>query len=80
MDQKQFNPVFQEDTNHSSPEVGAIQIDQLDINVEDDKINPENDRFPYCIVWTALPLITWIIPFIGHTGIALYLKFDLIIS
>lgn len=24
----------------------------------------------YCIVWSPLPPITWIIPFIGHTGIA----------
>ena len=26
-------------------------------------------RYPYCIVWSPLPLITWFIPFIGHTGI-----------
>lgn len=33
------------------------------------KIDVENNRFPYCIVWTPLPLISWFIPFIGHTGI-----------
>jgi len=27
------------------------------------------NRFPYCIVWTPLPLISWFLPFIGHTGI-----------
>ena len=27
-------------------------------------------RFPFCVVWTPLPLITWILPFIGHMGIA----------
>ena len=27
------------------------------------------DRFPLCIVWTALPGITQMIPSIGHTGI-----------
>jgi len=27
------------------------------------------NRFPYSIVWTALPIFTWLIPFIGHTGI-----------
>ena len=26
-------------------------------------------RFPLCITWTPLPLITWIIPSIGHVGI-----------
>lgn len=31
--------------------------------------NFENDLYPFAIVWTALPLITWIIPVIGHVGI-----------
>lgn len=26
-------------------------------------------RYPYCIVWTPLPLITALFPFIGHTGV-----------
>ena len=32
--------------------------------------DPANNRYPYCITWSPLPLITWIFPFIGHTGIA----------
>ena len=32
-------------------------------------IKPYNKRFPLCIVWTPLPLITWLLPCIGHTGI-----------
>ena len=32
-------------------------------------MDPENARFPLCITWTPLPLITWFLPFIGHTGI-----------
>lgn len=28
------------------------------------------DRYPFSIVWTPLPIITWLIPLIGHTGIA----------
>jgi hypothetical protein len=32
-------------------------------------VDVENNRYPYCIVWTPLPLISWIIPIIGHTGI-----------
>lgn len=34
------------------------------------KIDSENDRFPFCIVWSPLPVITWFLPFIGHMGIA----------
>jgi len=37
-----------------------------------DNIDPISQLFPYCIVWTPLPLISWFIPFIGHTGICSY--------
>ncbi|KAL9294598.1 Protein RTE1-HOMOLOG [Arabidopsis thaliana] len=33
------------------------------------KIDPKRDRFPCCIVWTPLPFISWLVPFIGHVGI-----------
>ncbi|XP_014241415.1 transmembrane protein 222 [Cimex lectularius] len=26
-------------------------------------------RFPYAIVWTPIPVMTWIFPFLGHMGI-----------
>lgn len=26
-------------------------------------------RYPYCLVWTSVPLITTILPCFGHTGI-----------
>lgn len=29
----------------------------------------QNIRFPFCIVWTSIPVLTWLIPCIGHTGI-----------
>eukprot|EP01098_Paradermamoeba_levis_P014605 TRINITY_DN703_c0_g1_i1.p1 TRINITY_DN703_c0_g1~~TRINITY_DN703_c0_g1_i1.p1 ORF type:complete len:201 (-),score=33.54 TRINITY_DN703_c0_g1_i1:210-812(-) len=32
--------------------------------------NPKKDFFPLCIVWTPLPVLTWLLPFIGHMGIA----------
>jgi transmembrane protein 222 len=32
-------------------------------------IDPSIEKFPYCIVWTPIPCITWFFPFIGHTGI-----------
>ncbi|PON71526.1 DnaJ-like [Parasponia andersonii] len=33
------------------------------------RIDPKRQRFPCCIVWTPLPVISWLIPFIGHIGI-----------
>jgi len=38
--------------------------------VEIPEINPRQNIFPYCLVWGPLPLITFLIPFIGHLGIA----------
>ncbi|XP_017785275.1 PREDICTED: transmembrane protein 222 [Nicrophorus vespilloides] len=35
------------------------------------KIDKSKDRYPFCIVWTPIPLLTWLFPFIGHMGIAL---------
>lgn len=34
------------------------------------EVDITRQRFPHCIVWTPIPLLTWIAPFIGHMGIA----------
>ncbi|CAH1163587.1 unnamed protein product [Phaedon cochleariae] len=34
-------------------------------------IDFSRDRYPFCIVWTPIPFLTWIFPIIGHMGIAL---------
>ncbi|KAI8537068.1 hypothetical protein RHMOL_Rhmol10G0306000 [Rhododendron molle] len=33
------------------------------------EIDPRRGRFPCCIVWTPLPVLSWLVPFIGHMGI-----------
>ncbi len=33
------------------------------------KINLSLSHFPYCIVWTPIPLLTYLFPSIGHCGI-----------
>ena len=40
------------------------------LNIDTKKINAQKNRYPYCIVWTPIPFLTYIIPSIGHTGIA----------
>jgi len=37
----------------------------------DGKIDKERHRYPYSIVWTPIPCLTWLFPFIGHTGICM---------
>uniref|UniRef100_A0A2P2I2P9 Transmembrane protein 222-like n=2 Tax=Hirondellea gigas TaxID=1518452 RepID=A0A2P2I2P9_9CRUS len=49
------------DTGSSSTEIMDRKHAKLDI---------KKHRFPNCIVWTPLPLLTWIFPVIGHMGIA----------
>ena len=34
------------------------------------KIDPKKNYFPFCIVWTPIPILTYVIPNIGHSGIA----------
>jgi len=29
-------------------------------------IDPVLEKFPYCIVWTPIPCITWFLPFVGE--------------
>ncbi|NXF21834.1 TM222 protein, partial [Rhodinocichla rosea] len=29
----------------------------------------ERGRFPHCVVWTPIPVLTWLFPIIGHMGI-----------
>ncbi|KAG7245244.1 hypothetical protein INR49_023817 [Caranx melampygus] len=38
-------------------------------HIASEKINPETSRYPYCIVWTPIPVLSWLLPFIGHMGI-----------
>jgi hypothetical protein len=35
-----------------------------------ERIDVRRSRYPYSIIWGPLPCITWILPFIGHLGIA----------
>jgi len=37
----------------------------------DGKIDNDRHRYPYCIVWTPIPCLTWLFPFIGHMGICM---------
>ena len=57
---EQYKISDEEQFNHSTAHTELTQLGKFD---------PEKARFPLCIVWTPLPMISWILPFIGHTGI-----------
>jgi hypothetical protein len=33
------------------------------------KIDPARERYPHCVVWTPIPVLSWLFPMIGHMGI-----------
>ncbi|XP_047323238.1 protein REVERSION-TO-ETHYLENE SENSITIVITY1 [Impatiens glandulifera] len=33
------------------------------------EIDSKKSKFPCCLVWTPLPVVSWLAPFIGHVGI-----------
>lgn len=61
----------------NDPEV-AFSINQRDIESTENHckmpngngIEPKRMRYPFCVVWTPIPFLTWLFPFIGHMGIA----------
>ncbi|CAJ1972866.1 unnamed protein product [Sphenostylis stenocarpa] len=33
------------------------------------QIDPTKAKFPWCLVWTPFPVVSWLAPFFGHVGI-----------
>ncbi|XP_022885712.1 protein RTE1-HOMOLOG [Olea europaea var. sylvestris] len=44
-----------------------LMIGENDVHLM--QIDPRRSRFPCCIVWTPLPVLSWFLPCIGHIGI-----------
>ena len=38
---------------------------------ETTSVDPLKDHYPMCIVWSPIPLLSYVTPIIGHTGIVL---------
>ncbi|BFU22594.1 hypothetical protein EHI8A_059880 [Entamoeba histolytica HM-1:IMSS-B] len=34
------------------------------------KVNPESKYFPLCICWSTIPILSWLVPCLGHTAIS----------
>jgi len=64
MTSKQYVAQADDNNNHSAEHGNGDDDDKLQT-----KIDPDRNRFPFCLVWGPLPLITWVLPFIGHMGI-----------
>lgn len=49
----------------------GVYVEMENSHDEFPHIDFKEDRFPYCIVWTPIPMLTWFFPFIGHMGICM---------
>jgi hypothetical protein len=45
---------------------GQEQQVENELGVQDEALERST---PFTIVWTTLPVISWVLPFIGHTGV-----------
>ncbi|XP_042280754.1 transmembrane protein 222-like isoform X2 [Thunnus maccoyii] len=41
----------------------------MNYNADFLKSDRKNSRYPFCVVWTPIPILSWVLPFIGHMGI-----------
>ncbi|GET89736.1 hypothetical protein, conserved [Leishmania tarentolae] len=32
-------------------------------------IDPVREHYPFCIVWSPIPILSWILPFVGHIAV-----------
>lgn len=65
---------FENDSKQSISNCLSNQSNQINSSTiqnfkQNTHINTDKNIFPYCIVWTKLPLISSLFPSIGHTGI-----------
>ncbi|XP_047317215.1 protein RTE1-HOMOLOG-like [Impatiens glandulifera] len=57
------------ETNEINISEHTLMIDGSAQQYHSPQIDPKKSRFPFCIVWTPLPILSWLVPFIGHVGI-----------
>lgn len=55
----------EEDLERSVGEMKGFDMGQVHLDGSS-KIIHEKEIYPYCIVWTPLPMISWFLPFIGN--------------
>ncbi|TYZ63350.1 hypothetical protein PybrP1_012889 [[Pythium] brassicae (nom. inval.)] len=67
-----------EDSSIAQPDVAldmraddaAQLLSAREVSAPPPPVDPARGRFPFCLVWSPIPVITWFLPFIGHLGIA----------
>jgi hypothetical protein len=66
----QISPLQQTTYDTPAKEMDNPICDEKQVTIPElPLVDVKNARFPYCLVWTPLPVIAWLVPFFGHVGI-----------
>eukprot|EP01018_Ginkgo_biloba_P020943 Gb_12095 [translate_table: standard] len=57
------------EVSHDEDEERCSSEKMLQKSLPITRVDPKSARFPCCVVWTPLPIVSWLAPFIGHVGI-----------
>lgn len=63
---------MEDNTNNSRQQTPVSSPDIMSPGLplfQADKVDHKKCRYPHSIVWTPIPILTWLFPFIGHMGI-----------
>ena len=68
----------------ASPDEVPLKADETDVEMGDTRlqhwysvvvrdkqdrtVNVKGNRYPVCLLWSPIPVLTWLLPFIGHVG------------
>nr|XP_002738004.2 PREDICTED: transmembrane protein 222-like [Saccoglossus kowalevskii] len=66
--QNTYGTSFNGELQNGATEQDTMPEMKINMNSQVDK---QRSRYPYSIVWTPIPMLTWIFPFIGHMGICM---------
>lgn len=47
----------------------SLAVDPTKLSTILTSVDPSIARFPQCIVWTPLPIVSWLAPLFGHVGV-----------
>ncbi|GAB1602261.1 transmembrane protein 222-like [Argonauta hians] len=65
-----INTTFGEANHSDLVDVYSTDVPNMPAKNNSLRMDIRNNRFPYSIVWTPIPCLTWFFPIIGHMGIA----------
>jgi len=71
-----LNSKHDKNSSIQNPSIDIVELKSHKKLFKKANIDVEKSRYPFCIVWSPLPVISFFLPIIGHTGICKYLPIN----